>query len=271
MSESEWVDYQACSREVRHVRLGSESCRLCAQPEPPERTLTSVGKFHWLCWQQRLDWADRYRPGRILDLTSDDFVTWATANPTQHREYLGFPPPAATFGTDDFPRPTRGSLLAPGQPPTTSSCSPTAPSSGPSSPARPAGLDPAGLLVLYLDGVQYRSSASEPALHLGAGWPTDRPWRAGVPWLWSDTATGTAVRVSGPGGHVAARALGAGVRRTGPVRRRGRTDVCARAADAGAGRAGPDRRRVTYRRSPRRIVLDGGPVYRAPATTPTGG
>ena len=108
VSESEWVDYQACPREVRHVRLGSGPCRLCAQPAAPDRALTSAGKFHWLCWQQQLDWADRYRPGRVLDLTSDDFVTWATANPAQHREYLSFLAAAATFGTDDFPRPTRG-------------------------------------------------------------------------------------------------------------------------------------------------------------------
>ena len=252
MSESEWVDYQACSREVRHVRLGSEPCRLCAQPGPLDRTLTSVGKFHWLCWQQRLDWADRYRPGRILDLTSDDFVTWATANPAQHREYLGFLTAGATFGIDDFPRPTRGSLLAPGQPPTTVILQPDGTIERPEQRGLARwGCDPAGLLVLYLDGVQYRILGQRSGLHLGRrmahGSVHGEPVFLG---LWSDTATGTAVRVTaraatslrGRSGREFAEQdlfVGAGERMSvlGPETRvRVEPD--------------PNRRRVTYRRSP---------------------
>ena len=264
MSESEWVDYQACPHEVRHVRLGSEPCRLCVQPERPDRTLTSVGKFHWLCWQQRLDWADRYRPGRILDLTSDDFVTWATANPAQHREYLSFLAAAATFGTDDISRPTRGSLLAPGQPSTTVILQPDGTVERPDQPG-PArwGRDPAGLLVLYLDRVQYRILGQRSGLHLGRrvahGSIHGEPVFLG---LWSDAATGTAVRVTGraatalhgrSGREFAEQDLflGAGDRMSvlGPQTRvRVEPD--------------PGRRRVTYRRGPRRIVLEGGPVYR---------
>jgi hypothetical protein len=264
VSESEWVDYQACPREVRHVRLGSGPCRACRQPAAPDRALTSAGKFHWLCWQAQLDWADRYRPGRVLDLTGDDFVTWAAANPAQHRQYLSFLAGAATFGTDDFPRPTRGYLLAPGQPPTTVILQPDGTVDRPEQPG-PArwGCDPAGLLVLYLDRVQYRIIGQRHGLHLGRrvahGSASGEPIFLG---LWSDTATGTAVRVAG---NVAAGLrgrsgrdfgeqdlfLGTGDRMTvlGPEARvRVEPDV--------------DRRRVTYRRGPRRVVLEGGPVYR---------
>ena len=149
VSESEWVDYQACPREVRHLRLGSGLCRMCAQPAPPDRALTVAGKFHWLAWQSRLDWADRYRPGRVLDLTGDDFVTWATANPAQHHQYLDFLAGAATFGTEDFPRPTRGYLLAAGRPPTTVILQLDGTVDRPEQPGPGRwGCDPAGLLVL---------------------------------------------------------------------------------------------------------------------------
>ena len=85
-------------------------------PPRPDRALTSVGKFHWLCWQQQLDWADRFRPDRVLDLTSDDFVAWAEADPARHQQYVSFLGRSATFAPADFPRSTRGYLLAPGRP-----------------------------------------------------------------------------------------------------------------------------------------------------------
>ena len=264
MSESEWVDYQACTREVRHVRLGSEPCRLCAQPAPPDRSLTSVGKFHWLCWQQQLDWADRYRPGQVLDLTGDDFVTWATASPAQHRAYVSFLAAAVTFAPDDFPRPTRGTLLAPGQPTATVILQPDGTVERPEQPG-PArwGCDPAGLLVLYLDGMQCRLVGQRSGLHVGRrvahGSARGEPVFLG---LWSDTVTGTAIRTSG----LVATAL---------HRRSGR-EFAEQDLFLGSGermsvlgpptrvRVEPDagRRRVTYRRGPKRIVLDGGPVYR---------
>ncbi len=264
VSESEWVDYQACTREVRHVRLGSGPCRVCAQPAPPDRALTSAGKFHWLCWQSQLDWADRHRPAQALDLTSEDFVTWAAANPAQHRQYLGFLAGAATFATDDFPRPTRGYVLAPGQSPSTVILQPDGTVHRPEQPG-PArwGCDPAGLLVLYLDRVQYRIIGQRSGLHIGRrvahGAPSGEPVFLG---LWSDTATSTAVRVAG--------STAAGLRgRSG--RDFGEQDLFLGAGDRltvlgpeTRVRVEPDvsRRRVTYRRGPRRVVLDGGPVYR---------
>jgi hypothetical protein len=264
VSESEWVDYQACPREVRHVRLGSGPCRLCAQPRASDRALTSAGKFHWLCWQSRLDWADRYRPGRVLDLTGDDFVTWATANPAQHHQYLDFLAGAATFGTEDFPRPTRGYLLAAGRPPTTVILQLDGTVDRPEQPGPGRwGCDPAGLLVLYLDRLQYRIVGQRHGLHLGRrvahGSPIGEPVFLG---LWSDTATGTAVRVAGN--------AAAGLReRSG--RNFSEQDLYVSAGERIAV-LGPEtrvriesdagRRRVTYRRGPRRVVLDGGPVYR---------
>jgi hypothetical protein len=264
VSESEWVDYQACPREVRHVRLGSGPCRLCAQPPAADRALTSAGKFHWLCWQSQLDWADRYRPGRVLDLTGDDFVTWATANPAQHHQYLDFLAGAATFGTEDVPRPTRGYLLAAGRAPTTVILQPDGTVDRPEQPGPGRwGCDPAGLLVLYLDRLQYRIVGQRHGLHLGRrvahGSPIGEPVFLG---LWSDTATDTAVRVAG---NAAA-----------GLRGRSGRDFSERDLFLGAGertavlgpetrvRVEPDaaRRRVTYRRGPRRVVLDGGPVYR---------
>lgn len=264
MSENEWVAYQACPGEVRHLRLGNGACRLCAQPAPVDRDLTSVGKFHWLCWQQQLDWADRYRPGRVLDLTGEDFITWATANPAQHRRYLTFLAGAATFATDDVPRPTRGYLLAAGQPPTTVILQPDGTVDRPEQPG-PArwGCDPAGLLVLYLDRVQYRILGRRSGLHVGRrvahGSDRGEPVFLG---LWSDTATATAVRVEG---HA-----------TTGLRGRAGREFGEQALFLGAGERmsvlGPEtrvqvepdarRQRVTYRRGPGRIVLDGGPVYR---------
>lgn len=267
VSESEWVDYQACSREVRHVRLGSEPCRLCAQPAPPgpaDRTLTSAGKFHWLCWQQQLEWAERYRPGRVLDLVSEDFVTWAAANPGQHRDYVSFLTAAGAFTPDDFPRPTRGSLLTPGQPPTTVILSPDGTVERPerTGPAR-WGCDPAGLLVLYLDGVQYRLVGRRSGLHVGRrvayGSAHGEPVFLG---LWSDTATGTAVRVTG--GAVSALHGRSGREFAEQDLFLGSGDRMSVLGPQTRVRVEPDpgRRRVTYRRGARRIVLDGGPVYR---------
>ena len=264
MSVSEWVDYQACPQEIRHVRLGSGPCRLCAQPPPPDRALTSAGKFHWLCWQSQLDWSDRYRPGRMLDLTSEDFVTWAMANPAQHRQYVSFLASSATFAPEDFPRPTRGYLLTAGQPPTTVILQRDGTVERPErSQSARWGCDPAGLLVLYLDGFQYRIVGQRSGLHLGRrvahGAAVGEPVLLG---LWSDNPTGTAVRLASsastglrgrPGSEYAERDLfvGAGERLSvlGPEARV-RVDADVR------------RRRLTYRRGAQRIVLDGGPVYR---------
>ena len=264
MSESEWVDYQACPQEVRHLQLGAAPCRLCAQSLPPDRTLASAGKFHWLVWQQQLNWADRYRPERVLDLTAEDFVTWAAANPAQHQAYVGFLGGAATFSLADFPRPTRGYLLAPGQPPTTVILQPDGAIETPDHPGRGRwGLDPAGLLVLYLDRVQYRILGQRPGLNLGrrvvAGSADGEPAFLG---LWSDAATTTALRVAG--GSVTL------------LRGRAGREFAEQDLFVGLGPQGtvlgpetrvriesyPDRRRVTYRRGVSRIVLDGGPVYR---------
>jgi hypothetical protein len=264
VSASEWVNYQACPQEVRHLRLGSGPCRLCAQSATADRALTSAGKFHWLCWQSRLDWVDRYRPGRALDLTADDFVAWAAANPAQHRQYVSFLASSATFATDDFPRPTRGYLLTPEQPPTTIILERNGTVERPEHPG-PArwGCDPAGVLVLYLDRVQYRIIGQRSGLHLGRrvvhGSEHGEPVFLG---LWSDSATGTAVRVAGraatglrgqPGGEFGEQDLFVGFGE--------RMSVLGPQIPA---RVEPDasRRKVTYRRGSRRIVLDGGPVYR---------
>jgi hypothetical protein len=264
VSASEWVDYQACPQEVRHLQLGDGPCRLCARPLAPDRTLTSAGKFHWLVWQSQLDWADRYRPGRVLELTADDFVTWAAANPGQHRGYVGFLAGTATFSLTDFPRPTRGYLLAPGQSPTTIILQPDGTVERPEQPGPGRwGLDPAGALVLYLDRIQYRILGQRPGLHLGrrvtGGSTVGEPVFLG---LWSDAATTTALRMAGPSATA--------------LRARAGREFAEQDLFVGAGpsasvlgpetrvrvEADPDRRRVTYRRGPRRIVLDGGPVYR---------
>jgi hypothetical protein len=260
----EWVDYQACPRDVRHVRLGDGPCRLCAQPARPDQALTSAGKFHWWCWQQQLDWVDRHRPGQVLELTSEDFVTWARADPARHRGYADFLAGAATFGVEEFPRPTRGYLLVAGRPPTTVILRPDGTVERPAQPgAARWGCDPAGLLVLYLDGFQYRILGRRSGLHGGrrvaAGSTNGEPVFLG---LWSDAPTGTALRVAGPvAAALHGRAgsdydeqdlfLGGGERVSvlgPPTPVRLETDV--------------GRRRVTYRRGSRRIVLDGGPVYR---------
>ena len=125
------------------------------------------------------------------------------------------------------------------------------------------GCDPAGLLVLYLDGVQYRILGQRSGLHLGRrmahGSVHGEPVFLG---LWSDTATGTAVRVT--------------TRAATSLRRRSGREFAEQDLFVGAGERmsvlgpetrvrvepDPNRRRVTYRRSPRRIVLDGGPVFR---------
>ncbi len=264
MSVSEWVDYQACPQEIRHLRLGSGPCRLCAQPAPADRALTSAGKFHWLCWQSQLDWSDRYRPGRMLDLTAEDFVAWAAAHPAQHRQYVSFLASSAAFAPDDFLRPTRGYLLTPGQPPTTVILHRDGTVERTKQPQSARwGCDPAGLLVLYLDRAQYRIVGQRSGLHIGRrvahGSASGEPVFLG---LWSDSPTGTAVRVAGrtctglrggPGSEYAEQDL---FRETGE-----RVSVLGPESRV---RLDPDvsRRRLTYRRGVRRIVLDGGPVYR---------
>ena len=117
--------------------------------------------------------------------------------------------------------------------------------------------------MLYLDRVQYRILGQRSGLHLGRrlshGSVQGEPVFLG---LWSDAATGTAVRVTGravtalhgrSGREFAERDLflGSGDRMSvlGPQTQvRLETD--------------PGRRRVTYRRGPQRIGLAGGPVYR---------
>ena len=167
VTESEWVDYQACPRDRRHVLLG-DGCRLCEQPAPPSRELTTVGKFHWLCWQQQLDWADRFRPDQVLELTSADFVAWAEADPTRHQQYLGFLGRSATFAPADFPRSTRGYLLSPGRPSTTVILQPDGTIVRPEHPGPGRwGCDPAGVLVLNIDHTQYRLVGDRGGLHTG--------------------------------------------------------------------------------------------------------
>ena len=163
----EWVDYQACPRDARHVVLG-DSCRLCDQATPPSRALASVGKFHWICWQQQLDWSERFRPDRVLELTSDDFVTWAEADPTRHQQYLQFLGRSATFIPTDFSRSTRGYLLTPARRPTTVILQPDGTITRPEQPGPGRwGCDPAGLLVLNMDRIQYRLVGDQSGLHTG--------------------------------------------------------------------------------------------------------
>ena len=262
MTDSEWVDYQACPRDGRHVLLG-DGCRLCDQPAPPSRALTTVGKFHWLCWQQQLDWADRFRPDRVPGLTSVDFVAWAEADPTRHQQYLGFLGRSATFAPVDFPRSTRGYLLAPGRPPTTVILQPDGTIARPEHPMGPArwGCDPAGVLVLHIDGIQYRLVGDRSGLHTGRriahGSTTGEPVLLA---LWSDVATGTGVRVTNRSATALTHRLGGGYAErdlflgSGP-----------RLAIFGGVQhvqVEVEHRRLTYRRGPDRVGLEGGPVYR---------
>ena len=256
---SEWVDYRACPRDGRHVVLG-DGCRLCAQRTPPSRALSTVGKFHWLCWQQQLNWADRLQPDRVLELTSVDFIAWAEADPAGHQQYLGFLAHSATFSSADFPRSTRGYLLAPGQPPTSVILQPDGTITRPELPRTARwGCDPAGLLVLNIDRTQYRLVGDRSGLHSGrrvaSGATTGEPV---ILALWSDVATGTGVRVTSRSATVLSSAqdwverdlfVGSGPRVTIFGREQHVT------VDAG-------HRRVTYRRGPNQVDLEGGPVFR---------
>jgi hypothetical protein len=261
MTVTEWVDYHACPRDARHVLVG-DGCRLCDQLTPLSRELTSVGKFHWLCWQQQLDWADRFRPERVLELSSVDFVTWAEANPTAHQQYLGFLSRSATFTPADFPRSTRGYLLAPARPPTTVILQPDGSIARPEHPAPGRwGCDPAGLLVLNLDRIQYRLVGDRSGLHTGRravpGAVTGEPV---LLVLWSDVATGTAVRVTSrsatalthrSGGDYIERDLFVG---SGP-----RVTIFGREQQVVVS---VEHRRLGYRRGSDLVGLEGGPVYR---------
>ena len=280
MTDSEWVDYQACPRDGRHVLLG-DGCRLCDQPAPPSRTLTTVGKFHWLCWQQQLDWADRFRPDRVSEVTSVEFVAWAEADPTRHQQYLGFLGRSATFAPVDFPRSTRGYLLTPGRPPTTVILEPDGTIARPEHPMVPArwGCDPAGVLVLHIDGIQYRLVGDRSGLHTGRrvahGATIGEPVLLA---LWSDVATGTGVRVTNRSATALTHRSGGDMPSA-----RGTTLWNPRQRSAGYGerdlfvgsaprvtvfggeqhvQVEAEHRRLTYRRGPDRVGLDGGPVYR---------
>lgn len=258
------MDYQACPRDVRHLRLGDEPCRSCRQPAQPDRALVSVGKLHWLVWQQSLPWADRYRPAQVLELGSDDFVAWAAADPAGHRRYLDFLAGAAAFDPAYVARPTRGYLLAPGRSPATVILQPDGALDRPNHPA-PArwGCDPAGVLVLYVDQAQYRVIGQRSGLHTGRR--VVHGGRAGAPTflaLWSDLATGTAVRLTArsatalhgrPDAAYAERDLFVG---SGE-----RVSVLGPETRAEVEAAGQERR-VAYSRGRERVELEGGPVYR---------
>jgi hypothetical protein len=283
------VDYQACPRDARHVLLG-DGCRHCDQPAPPSRALTSVGKFHWLCWQQQLDWADRFRPDQVLELTSADFVAWAEANPTGHQQYLGFLGRSAIFAPADFPRSTRGYLLAPARPPTTVILQPDGTIARPehSAPGR-WGCDPAGVLVLNIDRIQYRLVGDRSGLHTGRrtapggsggvppGLNTAPGGSGGVPpglntapraatgepvllVLWSDVATGTGVRVTSRSATALTHRSGSGwIERDLFVGNGPRVTIFGREQHVAVD---VEHRRLGYRRGPDRVGLSGGPVYR---------
>jgi hypothetical protein len=284
VTDSEWVDYQACPRDERHVLL-DDGCRLCEQPASPSRALSTVGKFHWLCWQQQLDWADRFRPGRALELTAVDFVAWAEADPTRHQQYLSFLGRSAAFAPADFPRSTRGYLLAPGQPATTVILQPDGSVVRPEHPAPGRwGCDPAGVLVLNIDHIQYRMVGDRGGLHTGRR--VAHGATSGEPVLlvlWSDVATGTGIRLTSRSAtalvHRSADDVSSprGTTPWNPRRRSAeeygerdlfvgngpRVTIFGREQHVAVHVAG---RRLTYRRGPDRISLDGGPVYRGAGT-----
>jgi hypothetical protein len=261
VTDSEWVDYQACTRDHRHVLLGN-ACRFCDQPAPPNRALTAVGKFHWLCWQQQLDWADRFRPDRLLELTAADFVAWAEADPTRHQQYLSFLGRSAAFTPADFPRSTRGYLLAPGRPATTVILQPDGAVVRPDRPAPGRwGCDPAGVLVLNIDRAQYRLIGDRSGLHTGRR--MTHTAASGEPVLlvlWSDVATGTGIRLTSRSATALIHRSAAQYAEcdlfigSGP-----RVTVFGREQHVAVNL---EHRRLTYRRGPDWVGLDGGPVYR---------
>ncbi len=264
MGAGEWVDYQACPRDVRHLRLGDERCRQCDRPAAPDRALVRVGKFHWLVWQQTLPWADRYRPEQVLELGGDHFTAWAAADPAGHRRYLDFLDASAAFDPADITRPTRGYLMAPGPVSVTVILQPDGTLERPNHPAGARwGCDPAGVLVLYLDRTQHRLVGQRSGLHIGRrvvhGSRTGEPVFLG---LWSDRATATALRLTS--------------RSATALRRRSAAEYAERDLFVGTGERGsvlgpegragigaqPEGRRVGYARGPERVELEGGPVYR---------
>jgi hypothetical protein len=259
--QSEWVDYQACPRDARHVVLG-DSCRLCGQAAPPSRSLTSVGKFHWLCWQQQLDWAERFRPDRVLEVTADDFVAWAETEPNRHQQYLSFLAGSAAFAPTDFPRSTRGYLLLPARQPTTVILQPDGTIERPVHPGPGRwGCDPAGLLVLNLDRIQYRLVGDRSGLHTGrrvvpgglAGEPV-------LLVLWSDVVTSAGVRLTSRSATVLADRSGGGwIEREIFVGGAPRVTIFGREQQVAVD---IEQRRLSYRRGPDRVGLEGGPVYR---------
>jgi hypothetical protein len=261
VTDSEWVDYQACPRDHRHVLLGN-ACRFCDQSASSNRALTAVGKFHWLCWQQQLDWADRFRPDRMRELTAVDFVAWAEADPTRHQQYLSFLGRSGMFTPADFPRSTRGYLLAPGRPATTVILQPDGTVDRPDHPAPGRwGCDPAGVLVLNIDHAQYRLIGDRGGLHTGRR--VTHTTAHGEPVLlvlWSDVATGTGIRLTSrsatalihrSAAEYAERDLFVG---SGP-----RVTIFGRGQHVAVN---VEHRHLTYRRGPDRVGLDGGPVYR---------
>jgi len=261
VTDSEWVDYQACPRDHRHVLLGN-ACRFCDQPASSNRALTAVGKFHWLCWQQQVDWADRFRPGRALELTAVDFVAWAEADPTRHQQYLSFLGRSGTFTPADFPRSTRGYLLAPGRPATTVILQPDGTVDRPDHPAPGRwGCDPAGVLVLNIDHAQYRLIGDRGGLHTGRRVTrTAAPGEPVLLVLWSDVATGTGIRLT-------SRSATALIHRSATeyterdlfVGSAPRVTVFGRPQHVAVN---VEHRRLTYRRGHDRVGLTGGPVYR---------
>ncbi len=277
VTRSEWVEYQACPRDARHVVLG-DGCQLCDRPAPASRALTNVGKFHWLCWQQQLDWADRFQPDRVLELTSEDFVNWAEADPTRHQQYLSFLGRSAIFAPADFPRSTRGYLLAPARHPTTVILEADGTISRPEHPVPGRwGCDPAGLLILDLDRSQYRLIGDRAGLHTGRrvapGAKTGEPV---LLVLWSDVATSIGVRLTSR--SATALSHRSAVAATGPTpsnaRQPSAADWIERDLFVGSGprvsmfgreqhvALDIDHRRLSYRRGPDRVGLEGGPVYR---------
>jgi hypothetical protein len=261
VTESEWVDYRACPRDHRHVLLG-DGCRLCEQAAPPDRALATVGKFHWLCWQQQLDWADRFRPDRVLELTSVDFVAWAEADPIRHQQYLGFLGRSAAFAPADFPRSTRGYLLAPGRPSTTVILQPDGTIVRPDQPGPGRwGCDPAGVLVLNIDHAQYRLVGDRSGLHTGRR--VTRGATTGEPVLfalWSDVATGTGIRLTSRSATaLIRRSAGEYIERDVFVGSGPRVSIFGRGQQV---KVDAEHRRLGYRRGPVQVALEGGPVYR---------
>ena len=88
----------------------------------------------------------------MLELTADDFVAWAEADPSVTSSTWDSSAAQPPSGPTDFPRSTRGYLLAPARPPTTVILQPDGTIERPEHPGTGRwGCDPAGLLVLNID------------------------------------------------------------------------------------------------------------------------